>query len=134
MTELEADGDTNPTATGLRGAAELFNRGEYHAAHEQLDDLWDATHGPDADFLKGLIQACIAMHHYARENHDGARKLYAGHRQYLAPYMPAHLGLDVADFLGQMQRTLQPVVRARAGEEPLFDLATAPRLEIREEA
>lgn len=70
------------------------------------------------------------MHHYARHNHDGARKLYAGHRQYLAGYMPAYRGLDVADFLAQMQRTLQPVVRARAEQEPPFELATAPRLEF----
>jgi len=114
----------------LKRAAALFNQGEYHAAHEELDELWDATHGPDADFLKGLIQACIAMHHYSRDNFEGAGKLYSGHRQYLAPYLPHHRGLDVGEFLGEMQRTLQPVVRSKRGSEPRFELATAPRLKI----
>ena len=115
---------------GLRRAAELFNRGEYHAAHEELDELWDATHGPDADFYKGLIQACIAMHHYSRDNFEGACKLYSGHRQYLAPYLPAHLGIDVAAFLAAMQATLLPVVRSQGGSEPPYARQTAPRLEI----
>lgn len=115
---------------GLRRAAELFNRGEYHAAHEELDELWEATHGPDADFYKGLIQACIALHHYSRDNLDGARKLYAGHRQYLAPYLPAHLGLDVGAFLAAMQVTLLPVVRSQDESAPRYALETAPRLEI----
>lgn len=70
------------------------------------------------------------MHHYSRDNYEGARKLYSGHRQYLAPYLPSHGGLDVGAFLGEMQRTLQPVVRSKSGSEPRFDLATAPRLEI----
>ena len=115
---------------GLMRASELFNRGEYHAAHEELDELWETTHGHDADFLKGLIQACIALHHYARDNFEGARKLYSGHRQYLAPYLPEHRGVDLLAFLGEMQRTLQPVVRAAAGEEPRYDPESAPRLEI----
>jgi len=122
--------DDDPVRAGLLRAAERFNRGEYHAAHEELDELWEATHGRDADFLKGLIQACIALHHYARDNYEGARKLYAGHRQYLAPYRPAYRGVDLQVFLAEMQRVLQPVARAAPGTEPAFDPAAAPRLEI----
>jgi predicted metal-dependent hydrolase len=112
----------------LRAAARLFDAGEYHAAHERLDLLWEGTEGRDADFLKGLIQACIAMHHYSRANLDGAAKLYSGHRRYLAGYLPAHRGVDVAGFLAEMQRVLQPVVRARPGEAPAYDPAQRPRL------
>jgi len=72
------------------------------------------------------------MHHYARDNFEGARKLYSGHRQYLAPYLPEYRGLDVGEFLARMQRTLQPVVRARTDAEPRFDAASAPRLEFEE--
>ena len=118
---------------GLEAAAVLFNRGEYYAAHEALDGLWEATTGPDSDFLKGLIQACVAMHHYADGNVDGARKLYSGHRRYLAGYLPEHRGIDVASFLASMQGTLQPVARARPGSEPPFDPddpEQRPRLEF----
>jgi predicted metal-dependent hydrolase len=113
---------------GLRLAAEVFNAGEYHAAHEVLDELWETSPRADSDFVKGLIQACIALHHYRADNFDGAKKLYSGHRQYLAAFLPAHRGLDVAAFLGAMQRTLQPVVRAGAGREPRFDFERRPRM------
>lgn len=123
MDELEGE---------LREAARLFDAGEYHAAHERLDRLWEGTEGRDADFLKGLIQACIAMHHYSRGNVEGAAKLYSGHRRYLAGYLPAHRHVDVAGFLAEMQRVLQPVVRARPGEVRPFEPALRPRLSFTE--
>jgi predicted metal-dependent hydrolase len=113
---------------GLRLAAELFNAGEYHAAHEVLDELWEMSPRADSDFLKGLIQACIALHHYRADNFEGAKKLYSGHRQYLGAFLPAHRGVDVAAFLGAMQGVLQPVVRASAGSEPRFDFERRPKL------
>ena len=118
------------TTTELRRAAALFNAGEYHEAHEVLDELWEGTHGEDADFYKGLIQACIAMHHWQHGNAAGARKLYRGHRQYLGPYLPAHLGVDVGAFLAAMQGALRPVVRARPGSEPAFEAQQRPSLEF----
>lgn len=112
----------------LARAAELFNAGEYHAAHEALDGLWERAEAAHSDFLKGLIQAAIALHHACGDNPAGARKLYSGHRQYLGRYLPWHLGLDVERFLADMQRALAPIVRAAPGSEPPFDRATAPRL------
>ena len=41
----------------------LFNEAKYLAAHEVLDDLWEDTQGASEDFYKGLIQACICLHH-----------------------------------------------------------------------
>jgi len=118
----------------LRRAVELFDGGHYHAAHEVLDGLWEATHGEDADFLKGLIQACIAMHHFQRGNLEGASKLHAGHRRYLGAYLPAHRGLDLTAFLAEMQRVLRPVVRPAPGDAPVFDPARRPRARWTEES
>ena len=117
-------------AARLREAAELFNAARYHDAHEVLDLLWEESGGADSDFYKGLIQAAIALHHHQGGNFEGARRLYSGHRQHLGGYLPRHLGLDVGDFLAQMQAALLPVVRAREGEEPPFDAARRPRLEL----
>ena len=112
----------------LAQAAEHFNAARYDEAHEVLDELWEETSGPDADYYKGLIQAAIALHHHQLSNFEGARRLYSGHRQYLGAYLPRHRGLDVAGFLGAMQTALLPVVRARPGSEPEFDAQLAPRL------
>ncbi len=112
----------------LSRAAELFDAADYHAAHEVLDLVWEQVSPTEADFFKGLIQACIALHHHQAGNPSGARKLYSGHRQYLAPFLPRHRGLDVADFLAQMQASLTPLLRARPGAEPAFDPQHRPRL------
>ena len=122
--------DHDSFATELRRAAELFDAAEYHEAHEVLDQLWERGSSEDEGFLKGLIQACIAMHHFQLGNADGARKLYSGHRQYLGRYLPRHRGVDVAAFLAAMQAALAPLVRARAGEEPRFELAARPRWKL----
>jgi hypothetical protein len=118
-------------APALFRAAQLFDEGHYHAAHEVLDELWEATHGVDADFLKGLIQACIAMHHFQHGNLEGARKLYSGHRRYLGPYLPAHGGIDLEGFLAEMQRALRPVLQSAGETVPVFDPAERPRLRFR---
>jgi uncharacterized protein len=112
----------------LERAAALFNAAEYHAAHEVLDELWEDADPAESDFFKGLIQACIALHHYSAGNPDGARKLYSGHRQYLGSFLPRHRGLDVAAFLDAMQTCLAPLLRARPGAEPPFLPEGRPRL------
>ena len=112
----------------LERAVALFNSAEYHEAHEVLDELWLATQGPDSDFFKGLIQACIALHHFSLGNRDGARKLYSGHRRLLAPYLPHHRGIDVAALLGDMQRAFEPLLRGREEDCPALDAREAPRI------
>jgi predicted metal-dependent hydrolase len=107
--------------------ARLFEDGAYHAAHEAFERCWLASEAADADFFKGLIQACICLHHFQRENLDGARKLYQGHRRLLGAFLPAHRGIDVARFLAEMQRALAPVLRARRDERVPFPGAP-PRL------
>jgi len=112
----------------LSAAIALFNEGKYLAAHECLDDLWEATEGSEADFYKGLIQAAIALHHFQTGNLEGAAKLYSGHRRFLAAYTPEHAGLDLAAFLADVQRFLRPIL-ARGPEEAVrFEHASRPRL------
>lgn len=106
--------DTGDVELGV--AIELFNKGSYLAAHEVLDDLWEATAGPEADFYKGLIQASIALHQLAEGKLEGAERLHRGQRKLLARYLPVHRGWDLASFLVAM--------RARIG-----GAEAAPRLE-----
>jgi len=120
--------DEDARSVHLAQGVALFNAGEYEEAHEEFEMLWLSTQGPDSDFFKGLVQAAIALHHFARGNLDGAAKLHAGHRGYLAAYLPAHLGLDVASFLGEMKTCLAPVARRAPGAEPRFDPAARPQL------
>ena len=120
------------SAHHIAQGVELFNAGEYEAAHEEFEQVWLSTEGPDSDFCKGLVQACIALHHFRRGNLEGAARLYTGHRRYLAAYLPRHRGIDVAAFLEEMQAVLRPVVRRVPGAEPAFDPDQRPRLRLEE--
>ncbi|MFT5285121.1 MAG: putative metal-dependent hydrolase [Planctomycetota bacterium] len=117
-------------STLLREAIRLFNDSQYYEAHEALEELWEAGYGESADFYKGLLQASIALHHFRLDNPEGARKLYSGHRRYLAPYIPAHLGVKLTEFLEDMQSFLKPVLRARAGESVPFNSEARPQIQI----
>jgi len=122
------DQDEAEVERELARAVELFDAAEYHEAHEVLDALWEQARPAEQDFFKGLIQACIALHHHQLGNADGARKLYSGHRRYLGRYLPAHRGVDVSAFLADMQAFLDPLLRARPGDEPPFERERAPHM------
>lgn len=97
----------------LGAAVALFGEGQFLAAHEVLDDLWEETQGPEADFYKGLIQASVGLHHLGEGNAEGARKLERGTRRLLAPFLPHHRGLDLARFLDDLRDTVRAVPGAQ---------------------
>lgn len=116
----------------LDAAVSLFDDAQYLASHELFEELWEETQGPDADFYKGCLQATIALHHFQEGNLEGAAKLYAGHRRFLAAYMPSHLGYDVAALIQDMQSFLRPVLQREAGATAAdlpFPLERRPRFQ-----
>lgn len=79
----------------------LFNEREFFACHDELEEVWNETLGPDREFYQGLIHAAVALHHFEEGNLGGARKMYSSTRRYLQPYAPAHAGVDLETFLDQ---------------------------------
>lgn len=83
----------------LRDGIELFNRGEYFAAHEALEDAWREGPSEEKQFLQGLVQAAVGMHHFSKRNLEGARGVLARAIRNLDPYTPKHMDIDVAGLL-----------------------------------
>ncbi len=81
-----------------------FNAHDFFEAHEAWEAVWVRTTGHDRLFYKGLIHAAVALHHFGNGNLRGARKVIGSCLQYLAPYVPRHLGLDVDGFVAQLRR------------------------------
>ncbi len=86
-----------------------FNRGEYFAAHEVWEDLWNASSQPVRRFYQGLIQAAVALHHANHANPRGAWKLYHRCSRVMAAYRPNYLGLDLDQFLDEVHGYLHTV-------------------------
>jgi predicted metal-dependent hydrolase len=90
-------------ATGL----DLIRRGEYFAAHEELEDAWRAAPTDERDFYQGLVHFTVAWYQAGRGNRVGCERQLEKATRRLGPYAPEHRGVDVRAVLDQ--------VRAAAG-------------------
>jgi predicted metal-dependent hydrolase len=99
--------DRSETTYLLEAAAEWrrrFNAGDYYGAHEVAEDAWHAYRGPLRDFLKGLVQVAVSLHHHFARNRHGARVKWHSSRAYLVKYEPQCLGLQVTHLLEEVGR------------------------------
>ena len=97
---------------------ELFNRGEFFEAHEVVEDLWNETTGPEREFLKGFIQAAVALEHHRRGNLNGLRSVGTTAAGYLRRAGPAAGGLDVAGLLRDLEEFRTRVERGESPPRP----------------
>jgi len=84
-----------------RGLA-LLRAGEWFAAHEELEDAWRAAPAGERDFLQGLVHVAVAWYQAERGNRVGCERQLAKALRRLAPYAPAHRGVDLAAALGSV--------------------------------
>jgi predicted metal-dependent hydrolase len=85
---------------------EHFNRGEYRACVEPLEELWFAQRD---DFHKGLIRLVVGLHQIGLGLDSGPRFLLSTARELLRPYHPWHNGLDLLAldaWIAQQERLL----------------------------
>lgn len=82
---------------------ELFNRGEFFEAHEELEDVWRECQDPEKKFVQALIQSAVALHHHSRGNLAGARSLLLRSSQNLQNHPLNFMGIDV----GRLRRDLE---------------------------
>jgi predicted metal-dependent hydrolase len=84
--------------TGL----DLIRRGEYFAAHEELEEAWRAAAPGERDFYQGLVHVTVAWYQAGRGNRVGCERQLEKAARRLARYAPEHLGVDVASVLEQV--------------------------------
>jgi len=87
-----------------------FNECEFFEAHEAWEELWTDYQGPLRKFYQGLIQVAVALHHFVNGNIRGARKLYVSSSNYLQPYRPVTMGLDIDRLLAEFERCFGEVL------------------------
>ena len=106
----------------LRGI-ECFNKGEYFTAHDLIEEVWRETVDDTKDFLQGLIQTAVAMHHFARGNVAGACREYRFAVERLSSYRGSVMGVEVSRVLEDLAPLLGPLGQ---GEAVPFDASKAP--------
>jgi uncharacterized protein len=95
----------NKLETGL----DLIRRGEYFAAHEELEDAWRAAAGEERDFYQGLVHFTVAWYQAGRGNRVGCERQLEKVTRRLGPYAPRHAGVDVASVLEQVRAAAEVV-------------------------
>ena len=81
---------------------DLIERGAYFAAHEALEEAWRAASRDERDFFQGLVHVAVAWYQAGRGRRTGWERQLAKAARRLAPFAPAHRGLDVAALVRQV--------------------------------
>ena len=117
-----------PDPRFLEGIAH-FNRQDFYSAHDAWESLWLERFGEEKDFLQGLILSAVALHHYGRKNHGGARSRFRLALDKLEKYPASFGGLDLKNFIRRMKGTMHRVLTEKT---PLpLDLKTVPLLKLK---
>lgn len=91
-------------------AFEQFNHGEYWHQHETLETVWRAEQDESIrNLYKGILQVGVGFHHITRRNYRGAVKVLARGIDYLRPYAPHCMGIDVERLIDEAARVLEEV-------------------------
>jgi predicted metal-dependent hydrolase len=87
----------------VRRGIELFNKGEFFACHEVLEEAWTPERGPRRLFLQSVIHVAVGFYHCQRGNPVGARRQLGKALRKLAPYLPACESIDTARLYADAQ-------------------------------
>jgi uncharacterized protein len=96
---------------------ELIRRGEFFAAHEELELAWRAAPVEERDFYQGLVHVAVAWYQAGRGNRVGCERQLEKAARRLGPYAPQHEGVDVESVLEQV-RAAAEVVRGGSLDLP----------------
>jgi predicted metal-dependent hydrolase len=117
-----------PSAQMIR-AFEQFNRGEYWHQHETVETVWRAEKDESIrNFYKGILQVGVGFHHISRRNYRGTVKVLARGIEYLRPYAPRCMSVDVARLIDESERVLSEVKTLGADRIDGIKIAELPRV------
>jgi predicted metal-dependent hydrolase len=105
----------------LETGLDLIRRGEYFAAHEQLEDAWRAAEPEERDFYQGLVHVAVAWYQAGRGNRVGCERQLEKATRRLVPYAPEHRGVNVASLLDQVAAAAR-VAKGGSLELPALEL------------
>lgn len=93
----------------LEAGLDLIRRGEFFAAHEELEDAWRAAEPAERDFFQGLVHVAVAWYQAGRGNRVGCERQLEKAARRLEPYAPEHGGVDVGSVLRQVEEAAKLV-------------------------
>lgn len=105
---------------------ELFNARNFYKAHDPWESLWLERFGEEKDFLQGLILTTVALHHYSRGNHRGARSRFRLAVDKLEKYPDTYWGINLKNFRRRMTGVMHRLLTE--ADPPTLDVGCVPFL------
>jgi len=96
----------------------LARAGSYFDAHEEFETAWRACSPGERDFFQGLVHVVVSSYQTGRGKPVAAERQRLKAIRRLAPFTPAHRGLDVAGLLAGLERA-EPDLRQHLVERDL---------------
>jgi predicted metal-dependent hydrolase len=111
---------------------DLYNVGEFHAAHDAWEERWMGEVGPDEKlFLQAMIQSAVAFHHLQISRLGAARQMYIRAKEKFERLnKPIFMSLDITEYLGQLDRALSWLLTVPDPRELTPPEVTAPTIRL----
>jgi hypothetical protein len=87
---------------------DLYNAGEFHAAHDVWEERWMGEVGPQEKlFLQAMIQSAVAFHHLDIGRPGAARQMYQRAKEKFRRLgCTVFMSLDLNDYQAQLDSAL----------------------------
>ena len=87
---------------------DLYNAGEFHAAHDAWEERWMGPVGPPEKlFLQAMIQSAVAFHHLQIGRPGAARQMYLAAKEKFGKLgVKVFMSLDLIDYQEQLDFAL----------------------------
>ena len=87
---------------------DLYNAGEFHAAHDAWEERWMGEVGPQEKlFLQAMIQSAVAFHHLEIGRPGAARRMYQMAKEKFARLgTKVFMSLDLEEYQSQLDGAL----------------------------
>ena len=111
---------------------DLYNAGEFHAAHDAWEDRWMGEVGPQEKlFLQAMIQSAVAFHHLDIGRPGAARQMYLRAKEKFARLgCRVFMSLDVEEYQSQLDDALSWLLTAADPRELPMPEITAPKIRL----
>ena len=111
---------------------DLYNEGEFHAAHDAWEERWRDLAGPrEKLFLQALIQSSVAFHHLQIGRPGAARRMYLMAKEKFARLgVERFMSLDLAEYQAGLDRALSWLLTAADPRDIEQPEVVAPRIRL----
>jgi len=109
---------------------DLYNAGEFHAAHDAWEERWMGEVGAQEKlFLQAMIQSAVAFHHLEIGRPGAARQMYTRAKEKFARLgTNIFMSLDLIEYQGHLDEALSWLLTAADPKTLVQPLVQPPKI------